>query len=239
MLIMLLFFSTLLKAEDLSTEKYCFQSVRQMELARKSFESIKVPSDETRTEDKCLTILMRPHRFGLIHKYMTSSFPEASIAFSTESLKRDPCQLKVEKIKTKKGKDLEIAAGQGISLEQIDTNETSSEVGQIQTLKEFELIYDQDQIKGTCRFINADRYEISLEVRKNPKPTNPVVIQPPTDQETMALTTQVQLTRGERIEIGSVLKEENNKKQRIDIKPSVDLSQNENLFSEKVFLSIQ
>lgn len=238
MMILLLIFSALLKAEDLSTEKYCFPSLTQMESAKRSFQSIQVPSDEIRVDDKCLTIMMKPHRFELIHKYMTSSFPNASISFSTENIKREPCNLKVEKIKTKSGQDLNATTDQGVNLELTESSSTASEVGQIQTLKEFELIYDQNQIKGTCRYINSDRYEISLEVRKNPSVTLLKSSSPP-DQETMILTTQVQLNRGEKIEIGSVIRDSKNKKQSVDIGQSAEINKGEQASNEKVFLSIQ
>jgi hypothetical protein len=118
----------------------------------------------------------------------------------------------------------------------------------IQTLKDFELTVDQDQVKGTCRYINQNRYEIALEVRKNIKPIVPVALPPgtivvlnqaPPDQETSVIQTQIQLSRGERIELGGVIKKANGKDRTVNIKPEFNIETSDHNSTEKVFLSLQ
>lgn len=247
MLIMLLLFSNLSFAEDMSSEKYCFST--SPVIAQKKFSAIQVPSDVVTVDENCLVIQMRPHRRELIQRYMLSSIPGARVAFSSEDIQREPCKLKVEKIKTKKSESFDIGLNQQSgSISQTDTSANANETMDIQTLKDFELTVDQDQVKGTCRYINQNRYEIALEVRKNIKPVVPVALppgtivvmnQPPPDQETGVIQTQIQLSRGERIELGGVIKKANGKDRNVDIKPEFNIETSDQNSTEKVFLSLQ
>jgi hypothetical protein len=87
-----------------------------------------------------------------------------------------------------------------------------------------------------------------LEVKKNLKPTVPVNLppgtivvlkQPPPDQETMSLKTELQLNRGDRIEIGQLVRDLKDKGHTITINPSVTIETKDQVGSEKVFLSLQ
>lgn len=247
MFIMLLLFSTLSFAEDMASEKYCF-SVSPL-VAQKKFSGIQVPSDVVTIDENCLVIQMRPHRRELIQRYMLSSIPGARVAFSSEDLQREPCKLKVEKVKSKNKDTINVDLNQQSgSISQTESTGSANETMDIQTLKDFELTVDQDQVKGTCRYINQNRYEIALEVRKNIKPIVPVALppgtivvmnQPPPDQETGILQTQIQLSRGERIELGGVIKKANGKDRTVDIKPEFNIETSDQNSSEKVFLSLQ
>lgn len=249
MLITLLLFSTLAMAEDMSSEKYCFSDVNQSMSAKHKLTAIQVPSDVVTSDDNCLVVQMRPHRRELIQRFILSSFPGSSVSFSSEDVQREPCRLKVEKQKIKSADDLNIGINQQSgSITKTDSLGNASETMQIQTIKDFELSVDQDEIKGTCRYINSNRYEISLTVRKNPRPIVPVELppgtivvlnQPPADQETMVLHTQVQLSRGEKIDIGGVVKNLKNKNNTIDIKPDLKHEALDQTSTEKVWLSLQ
>lgn len=244
---MLLLFSGLVFAEDMSSEKYCFNSSPQA--AHKKISAILVPSDVVTVDENCLVIQMRPHRRELIQKYVLSSIPGASVSFSSEDLRREPCKLKVEKIKKKTAVNTDVGLNNQIpSVSRTDSLSTENETMDIQTLKDFELSVDQSQIKGTCRYINQNRYEISLEVRKNPKPIVPVNLppgtivvlnQPPPDQQTSVLQTQIQLSRGERIDLGGVIKNTTGKGHNVDINPSLNIETSDQDSTEKVFLSLQ
>lgn len=235
---LLLLFSVLSFAEDTSTEKYCFSSGLQALQARQKYKAIEVGSDTVTVDENCLVLQMRPHRREIIQRYILSIFAGAQLTFSSESARRDPCRLKVEKMKTFHSKNVNGQINKtGLSLEEKSTHQNASEISQIQTLKEFELTVNQDQIKGTCRNITPDRYEITLEVRKNPKPILVETVRPQ-DQETMVIQTQLQLTRGERIEVGSIIRKESDKNRQVKISPEGTIDSMNQQESEKVFLSL-
>lgn len=243
----LLLFSLVGLAQDTVSEKYCFRSQSETELAKQKFAMIQVPSDVVNTDGNCLVLQMGPHRKDLIQRYILSNFPNARLAFSSEDLRHRSCRLKVEKEKSKVSNNLNLGLNQ---LQAVKSNSDyiEKEVMEIETLKEFELSVDREQIKGTCRFITQDRYEITLEVRTNPQPIVPaalppgtivVINSPPPNQETSVLKTQLQLTRGERINIGESIKSLKDKNNSVSINPEVTIETTQQTSSEKVFLGLQ
>lgn len=248
MLICLLLFTSLAFAEDQSSERYCFSSPREAVMAEQKFNAIKVSSDVVARDESCLVIQMYPHRRELIQRYILSVYPSAQIAFSSQEIKSDPCKLKIEKEKTEEANEKQVFLGENSTLGAQTKKSTGKETFFIQTLKEFELTVDQDQVKGECRSITPTRYEISLEVKKNPKPIYPeslphnsVVIlnAPPPDQKTSALKTTLQLNQGERIDIGSVLKKLKNDSHAVNAQPEGQVEAASQINAEKVFLSLE
>jgi hypothetical protein len=171
------------------------------------------------------------------------------IQFSSAELRKEICELKVEKIKTLSSKETDVSLGDRGSVGATQNTSESKDTSQVKTMGDFELTVNQDVIKGQCRFITANRYDIDLEVRKDAKPylpglapgttvivTNPT---PPPDQETSKLTTSLQLLKGERIEIGSIIKDLQNKKTQVSISPEVLHDERVGMSQEKVFLSIE
>lgn len=231
----------------MSSEKYCFSSPAESLLAQNKIKAILVPSDSATPDGQCMVIQMRPHRRELIQRFIKNELPETRITFSSVDILREPCKLQVEKEKLSHLDKLNVTMSNS-SLSQQNTTGSGTEKMHIQTLKDFELAVNQNQIKGSCRFLNSDRYEITIEVRKNPKPIVPVGLpsgtivvlnQPPPDQETMVLQTQLQLSRGQRIELGGVVKELKNKDTQVDIKPSLNIETQNHNNSERVYLSLQ
>lgn len=249
MISLLLLFPIMVAAEDMASEKYCFSSLLATQTAQKKFSGIQVGSDVVTIDDNCLVIQMMPHRRELIQRYILSSVPGATLAFSSADVRRELCKLKVEKIKNENKSSLNGGINEvNASASQTDSTSEATEVMQIDTLNEFKLSYNQDEIVGNCRHITPDRYEIKIEVRKNPKPILPVnlplgsvvvINQPPPDQKTMVLQTELQLTRGERIEVGDLIQKVNHKDRSISINPTLTVENQQQVASEKVFLSLQ
>jgi hypothetical protein len=175
--------------------------------------------------------------------------PQARVQFSSAEIKRPMCELKVEKIKNLNSQNTDATISNNGTVSATQTTQESKETNQIKTMDVFELSVNQDVIKGNCRFVTADRYDIQLEIRKDPKPimpgltpgttvilTNPVA---PPDQETSKLTTTLQLSQGQRVEIGSIIKDLRDKKTKADISPEISIHDRNGISQEKVFLSIE
>lgn len=246
---LLLFPLLVIASDDVASEKYCFPSSSQARLAGKKFSAIQVASDKVTLDENCLIIQMRPHRRELIQRYVLSSVRGGSVTFSSEDIQREHCKLKVEKIKhVNKSKFTGGLENQQVFANQTETIANSSDVMQIDTLSDFQLAVNQDEILGKCRYLTPNRYEISLEVRKNPKPVVPanlppgtvVVLQnPPPDQNTMLLKTVLELNRGERIEVGDLIQKLKDNDQSVNINPSLKIENQQQSASTKVFLSLQ
>jgi hypothetical protein len=249
MWILLLFFSTFLSAQDeTATEKFCFSSTDIMAV-RKKLTMIEVSSDSISVDGKCLVAVMKTHRRELIQKYLLSNFQDMSIAFSSENLRKESCKLRIEKEKVKQGDDLDINLNRDKLQVTLDENRGhATEEIQIQTIRDFQLSINQDEIFGKCTPLSPDRYIIALEIKKNPKPLvdqnlppGSVIImdRPAPDQETMLLKTEIRLSRGERINIGNIVKNLKTDNAAANSSPSGTAKAQDQKQSEMVFLSLQ
>jgi hypothetical protein len=251
MIIWLLFLSLTTVAQDNAIEEYCFSSPGKMEQVLNKTRFILVPADKIQTDRSCFTVNTPSHRRELIQNYVKRIDSNVSISFSSAELRREHCRIKVEKIKNLKrdttSGELNTNQTFGASAEQ-QRGETK-DVASIQTMKEFELTVNQDSILGECRAITPDRYEITIQVKKEARPLLPpvppgtVVIVPdakiPPPQETSNLTTTVQLNRGQKLELSGVLKDLKNSAQKADLNSGVGLENTEGAETEKVFLLIE
>lgn len=233
----IIFTSFSLVADESAVEKYCFSSKEEMLKAKAELKTILLPSDSLTMGEECLSIGMRPHRRELIQSYVRNIAPTVSIAFSSAEVKREPCLLKVEKVMERNHEELNanISGFPNINLQSGKTQ--AKNISTLQTLGSFELTVNQDVIKGNCRFITPRRYEISLEVRKDPKPQISPWI-PKEDEETSFLKTELQLEKGSRVEIGSVVKNLREKSGEIDSAKGGEIKRDAGKQSEKVFLSL-
>ncbi len=234
--------------DELAVETYCFSSDVVRARVEKKLGSILVPSDKMESEKNCLTVQMRPHRRELLQNFARNLERDMNVTFSSAELKRDPCLLQVEKVRTQTNKNTSVQVSPLPTAMNSQTEETSKDVMQIQTLNTFSFVVSQDVIEGNCKFINKDLYEITISARRDPKPIVPsyvpagtvVVIQtPPPEQKTISVSTNLQLTRGSKVEIGSIVKDLRKKDRDVNIKPEAQLENTEQTGEEKVFLSLQ
>jgi hypothetical protein len=243
MILWLLLYTLLAHSQsDPAIEEYCFSSIEKMKLVSTRLKFILVPADKTQEDRNCFTVSTPTHRRELIQNYVRRLDPAVQIGFSSAEIRRDPCNIKVEKFKTvtKQSTVGSISTGFIPSAGTEQTNGQSSDITSIQTLKEFELTVNQDVVKGECRAINPTRYEISIEVRKDAPPT-PVAFpgsEMPKQEDTSRLQTTLQLNVGERIEIGSVVKNLKSGGATVNINSGAALEKSDNTQNEKVFLSI-
>ena len=248
MFLPILFIATAFAQEDLQIETYCFSSAEARARTEKRLTNILVPSDKIQAEKNCFTLQMRPHRRELLQNYIRNLDSDVNITFSSAEIKREPCLLKVEKVRVKKNSNTNISVTQTPDATAGQMNETAQDIMQIQTLGAFSLVVSQDAIEGNCRYINKDIYEITINARRDPKPIVPpnlppgtvvVIPVPPPAEKTLNVTTTLQLSRGERTEIGSIVKDLRKKDQKIDVKPEAQFGNDDQMEEEKVFLSFQ
>ncbi len=232
----------------MSLETYCFASEASRVRVEKKLASILVPSDKLESEKNCITVQMRPHRRELIQNYSANLDPDMQVSFSSAEIKRETCSLQVEKIRAMNNQNTNVEISKFPGVTQGQRTESSKDVMQIQTLNKFSFTVAQDAIEGNCRYITKDLYEITITARRDPKPVVPlnlppgtivVVATPPPDQNTLNISTNIQLTRGSRIEIGSIVKDLRKKDQEVSIKPEAQIENVEQKEEEKVFLGFQ
>ncbi len=225
-------------AQVSSIEKYCYSSVERMQTNRARAKSILLPSDQVSEEEACLVIQMREHRRELIQSYLRNLDPSVSITYSTAETKRDPCKLKVEKIRSLQNTVIDGSLDQKPQLTQTTTTNESKDTIQITTIREFELKANLDVIKGKCNYINPNHYEISIEVRKLALPVLIGAAIPTSPQESETYSTTLSLRSGERVEMASIVKKLKGNSSEISSIPQVQIDSSNGADVEQVFLSI-
>jgi hypothetical protein len=242
----ILFISLALAEDDYSIEEYCYSSPSRMQQVNQKSKIIFVPSDVVTMDGPCMTVKARSHRRELIQSFLRNVDPSVNIKFSSAENKRPPCNMKVEKIKQVNRQNLDIKLEQSGTVSAGQQMTEVKDVSSISTLSDFELSVNQNTIKGQCRFITPERYEITIEVRKDLTPiyppvavgTTPVVTTPLPDQETSKLVTTLQIEKGQRIELGSIVKDLKNKSNKVDINSTITHTEIDDTNSESVYLSL-
>jgi len=242
---LLIFISSYIFAQDQSVEEYCFTSPSKAQEVAKRSAFILLPSDKTQLNDNCLSISTLSHRRELLQNFIRNLEPNVSIKFSSAEARREPCKIKVEKTYTSKIKNNNAQVWPTANLENTQANGVRTETSQISTIKGFELQAYENQIKGECRYINPSLYEIKLEATKLAKPLPPAVVlghNPellrPQDEKLNYLSTTVQLHRGEKMHLGSVLKKSELENSHIKTMQASG-SANQASETEDIYLSIE
>ena len=250
---MLILLSTPAFLQEMAIQEYCFDSTARMNEALEKFKTIIVPSDQIKKNDHCATIISSMHRRELIQHYIRKIDSNVHISFSSEEIKRDPCKLKIERQKMLHQVTVEASGSLEknivVSASNKDINQSRKEVMSLQTLKDFELSVQNHTIKGTCRAITPQRYEVTLEVRQDPVhhipplPPGTFVNQShhplPKNQDVSKLMTSLQLTVGERIEIGKIVRDLKDKNSNVDIGTGASAKEISEDGTEEVFLSLE
>ena len=248
MWLLLLFFNVFIYAEDQSIEKYCFQGPSEASIASNHLASLILPGEEIVKQQSCLVVKLKTHRRDFIQAYILKNFPNTQVTFSEIQMRKEACHLKVEKIKNKKSDQTSLSATQDLKAATSSTQQQESETMIIQTINDFEITVDQKQVKGRCRFITKNLYEIKITVNQNPRPIVPpnvpqgtivVINSPPPEQETSSISSEIQLNRGQRIELGSFLKKTNRQNKDVSLNPDLRFDQSNNLGEVKVYLSLE
>lgn len=232
---------------DSSSEKYCFGNSGDRDKVLAKLSMILVPSDKVSSDEDCLVVQMQEHRRELIQRYVLMTYPETKINFSSGEMRQEPCKLKIEKERSRvKNRSVISANPQDINFSQSTSTLAQNEVFLIETIKEFELLIDQESIKGVCQYIKPDRYEITLKLKKVPRTlvnvvsgSTMIVTTPPEDQETFELVTTLQLQRGERVNVGEVVQKTRKKDRDLNLDPSLKNEHENNKLQETAYLSIQ
>lgn len=248
MWLLLLISNFIVLAQEQAIEKYCAVTHRESQLIMRDLTPLILPSEEISKQDNCLILKLKDHRRSFIEAYVLKKFPNTQITFSSANIKRETCFLKVEKVKRKVSEAITVTSMNDLKVSSDSIKNSENETINIQTINDFELSVDQKQIKGNCRYITKNLYEIKITVNQNPKPITPpnipqgtivIINTPPPNQETSTLSTVIQLNRGQKIELGSFLKKMNNDTHDVSIKPNLEIDHSESTNQEQIFLSLE
>ena len=243
--LLFIFFLFQVSAQDIVVETYCFSSVGESLKAQQSAKYLMLPADKIENKEICFSLFTTESRRELIQKYLFNSFPQMRIDYSSaENTKDETCELIVEKIKKSNGSDFGLTRFE-------QKNKDSREISQLKVMSgaPFELSVNEQKLTGNCRYITPTRYEINFSMKFIPKPIIPAVPEgaivvinnptPPEPQTGTNLTTIVQVNKGERIELGSIVRDLTDKGHAVSLVPFIDINRMEGQSSEQIFLMLK
>lgn len=244
-MIWMFLFSRLVFGQDLSIQEYCFDSNNRLSEVYNRMKIVLVPADRISLVENCLNIQSPAHRSELIEKYLNSFAPDARKSFSSTTSLKNHCDIEIEKIINEKAVNQNIGINQNsINLEAVNKNNQRTETSQIKTIDFFEFSYDLKQIKGKCRYISSDHYEIELEVVNIQLP--PTVVYGnssfrPTQHPSSDIQTKVtvQLRRGEKLEVAQILKNSKDENTSANSNSNLEFKEDDKVKSQTVFLTIK
>lgn len=239
-------------AQEMVVETYCFQSEQEALKARESAKYMMLPSDRTEPKESCFSVFTHESRRELIQKYLLNSFPKMRVDYSSsETTSKDDCQLLVEKVKIENKESIFLQSGKNPQGRVRESTKSTREVSQLRVMSgaPFELKVDEQEISGKCRYITPSRYEITFTMRFVPKPIVPemapgttVVINNPSQikhQTGTNLATTVQMNKGEKLEIGNIVKDLTNEAAHASLIPKIQIDKSKGEAQEKIYLMIK
>lgn len=237
-------------AQDIQVETYCFSSVTESLKAQSSARYLMTSQDKIEDKNECFSLFTSNTRRELIQKYLLQNYPNMKVSFSSEERSAaETCHIQVERIKNSNTERSSFSLKKAPGIEK--TNSQGKETSQIKVLSgaPFELRVDQQKIEGECLYITPNRYEITFSMKFIPRPLLPpvpegvtVVIQNPPPPETQTgtnLSTSVQLLKGQRIEMASIVKDLNDKAQSASLVPEFRYEKSEGVQEEKIYLGLE
>jgi len=250
-LVLILFITTHTYAQNIVVENYCFSSTAESLKAQASSKYLMLPADSIEAKGECFSLFTTETRRELIQRYLRNNYPQLTVTFSSAERSADEmCSLKVEKIKNSNSTQTNAQVKTFGSVNVGNSSSSGKEVSQIKVMSgsSFELQVDTQKISGKCRFINSSRFEIEFSMLFIPKPITPpvpdgvivVLENPPLPevQQGTSLSTTVQIGKGDRLEIGSIVKDLNEKGVQASLTPQLSYEKTEGQSTEKIYLLV-
>lgn len=233
-------------AQDMSVEKYCFSSPNRMEAVQSRLQVILVPADKLDKDGSCFTLQMKPHRRELLQNYIKNLDPAVKIDFSSEEMRKEHCHLQTERTRISDSNQTQIGYNGQVQLENQTTHKEAVETSKIQTLGPFSLRLNRTLIEGDCRPLSSNRYRIKLKYLEEPIKINPTYYHsagtpPPVEilnQQTMHLETEVDLMKGQSLDLGGTFQDLKNKSYKVSAPDQIKLDELKSPVSEKVILRL-
>lgn len=248
-ILLFVFLANPLFAQDLQVETYCFSSTSESLKAQSSAKYLMTSQDKIEDKNECFSLFTSSTRRELIQKYLLQNYPNMKVSFSSEERSAsETCHIRVEKIKNSNTQRSTFSLKNAPGVQ--NSTSQGKETSQIKVLSgaPFELRVDQQKIEGKCRYINANQFEITFSMKFIPRPLIPpvpegvtVVIQNPPQPETQTgtnLSTTIQLAKGQRVEMGSIVKDLNDKAQSASLAPEFKYEKTEGVQEEKIYLAL-
>ncbi|MBY0515619.1 MAG: hypothetical protein K2P81_01835 [Bacteriovoracaceae bacterium] len=251
MILMLSMYLSLFNAHAApSLERLCFNSSSEAQRAIPILNVILIKGqDAIDPEGKCLNVSVDSSRIEVFQRWVKTRLPEAYYHFSAASAPVEMCDIVVTKQSQKNQQDQNInvnTKGFGAVITEGNNSGKEESFIKVSSGKSAELRVDQDDLTLTCVKKNNSRYLITVALRFIP-PTPPqappgsiIVMQaPPPDQSGTSISTEIEVSVGQDVNIGQVVKDLKSKQTQVNLPESAELSQKSGIDQTQWFLRIK
>lgn len=193
--------SSLLAETTTDINSYCFDSHVNLKEVHRSLTFLLLPKDniDLRTEENCLDVVTTTERAVLIEKYLGRRY-----RFKKEMTETPECRLNLkttQKIKTE-GVDLKVGKTNSVGKGEVAGNSISTMEILLSTGKPGEIEVGGESLKIVCRLIGSDNADLTLSY---------------VDKNKASISTQVQVKKGEWLNIATALKDMSSKAKNLAI----------------------
>lgn len=224
--LLLALFTTLAYAQaDSAMERVCFSSQSEATRAIPILNTVLVKGqDQIQADGSCLNISYAPKRWDVLDRWLRTRYPQALRSFSTQSVAREKCDMRVykkterQKMTTQYGADgqivmigtgeQEVAAEETTMLTVLSGDTTTLEVG-------------QQEISIACTKKSDVLYGLAFSLKTLPtqvanltNPSTPLVIPP---KEGQALSTTLDVAPGVEVSLGQIVRDLSHKEKDLEV----------------------
>lgn len=222
-----------------SLERLCFPSVMEAQKGQAIIQQILAKAVDVATlEANCVNVMIDENRVELLDRWVATRLPLAKKTFSASSAPRPECDLLVTKISKKDQQNKQAGVRKNGFIVSVDTGDNENrEENFIKVLSggTAKLKVDESELEITC-VVKGSNYHLKFAMLFVPRPLIPpntqlppgsvIVINapPPPDTSGSSLQTEVEVQKGQEINLGQITRDLRNKQKELDISPSANLN---------------
>lgn len=232
-LIFFIFSIPLTFAEDSTVSSYCFNHKIDLTAALNDFSFLKLPSEKSRLQNHCFEIISSVKRADFYNRYFKRKYAQKvkidHLAHTNSN--QESCRIQIEKRGQSNNQVRDITLGNKARVQD------HSVLGQVISRQEIlvsqgkkgSFDYLGKKVEVTCKIIGQLAH-IQLETKRS----SHLVTR---GQDELDLSTSLSLNRGQKIEVGSVLKKIDSKGRQINIPAKIGGKSRSGYLNQKVYLS--
>lgn len=239
LILVLSVFLTLPALAERSLERFCFPSTIEAQKGHAIIQQILAKGvDEATLEASCVNVLIDQNRVELLDRWVATRLPQARKTFSASSAPRPECDMLVTKISKKDETNKQAGVRNNGFIVSVDSGENENrEENFIKVLSggTAKLKVDESELEITC-VVKGSSYHLKFAMLYVPRPLIPpntqlppgsvIVVNapPPPDKSGSSLQTEVEVQKGQEINLGQITRDLRNNQKELDISPSAQMN---------------
>jgi len=239
LIIVLSVFLTIPAQAERSLERLCFPSATEAQKGQVIVQQILAKGlDEVNLEANCLNVMIEANRVELLDRWVATRLPLARKTFSAANAPRQECDMLVTKISQKSEQNKKLGIRKNGFIVSVDNGENENREESFLKLLSggtAKLKVDESELEITC-VAKGSNYHLKFALLFVPRPLIPpntnlppgsvIVVNapPPPDTSGSSIQTEIEVQRGQEINLGEITRDLRQKQKEISITPSAEMN---------------